>query len=115
VATIGLSKGEIRRLVLRKLQVVYRDWGVEQTPFARAEGGARARREDPRAFVVALVAALLGGLSEAIERNSRALVAALAGKRRASPTATASRRARRGRATRRRSPSSRPRRSSVSR
>jgi hypothetical protein len=39
VATIGLSKGEIRRLVLRKLQVVYRDWGVEQTPFARAEGG----------------------------------------------------------------------------
>jgi hypothetical protein len=112
VATIGLSKGEIRRLVLRKLQVVYRDWGVKQSPFARAEGGARARREDPRA---SLVAALLGGLSEAIERNSRALVAALAGKRRASPTATASRRARRGRATRRRSPSSRPRRSSVSR
>jgi hypothetical protein len=102
VATIGLSKGEIRRLVLRKLQVVYRDWGVEQTPFARAQGGARARREDPRAFV-ALVAALLGGLSEAIERNSRALVAALAGKRRASPTGTASRPAPRGRATRRRS------------
>jgi hypothetical protein len=102
VATLGLSKEEIRRLVLRKLQVVYRDWGIEQTPFARAEAGFRARRDDPRAFVVALVAALLGGLSEAIERNTRALAAALRGTRRASATRTVGRGAPRRRAARRR-------------
>lgn len=97
MATLGLSKEEIRRTVLAKLQVVYREWGIE-TPFARAGFGLRARRDDPRAFVVALVAALLGGLSEAIERNTRALSAELAGRRRAAPTKTA-----RGPAARRRS------------
>jgi hypothetical protein len=96
-ARLGLSKEEIRRLVLGKLNVVYRDWGIEQTPFALAETRVRARRDDPRAFVVA---ALLGGLSEAIEQNTRALAAALAGARRPSPRPTASRRAPRQRATR---------------
>lgn len=96
MATLGLSKEEIRRTVLAKLRVVYREWGIE-TPFARAEFGLRARRDDPRAFVVALVAALLGGLSEAIERNTRALAAELAGRRRASPAKTTRRRAARRR------------------
>jgi hypothetical protein len=88
VATLGLSKEEIRRIALTKLRVVYREWGIER-PFARAESGLRTRRDDPRAFVVALVAALLGGLSEAIERNTRALAAELRGARRAPPAKTA--------------------------
>jgi hypothetical protein len=92
VATLGLSKEEIRRIALAKLRVVYREWGIE-TPFARAESGLRTRRDDPRELVVALVAALLGGLSEAIERNTRALVAELRGARPASPAKTARRRA----------------------
>jgi hypothetical protein len=92
VATLGLSKEEIRRIALGKLRVVYREWGIE-TPFARAESSLRTRRDDPRAFVVALVAALLGGLSEAIERNTRALAAELRGARRAPPAKTARRQA----------------------
>jgi hypothetical protein len=76
---VGLGKEQIRRITLNKLRVVYREWGIGGTPFARtgistSPGG---RRDDPRAFVVALVAALLGGLSEAIERNNRGLAAAL--------------------------------------
>jgi hypothetical protein len=76
---VGLSKEQIRRITLNKLRGVYREWGIGGTPFARtgtstSPGG---RRDDPRAFVVALVAALLGGLSEAIERNNRGLAAAL--------------------------------------
>jgi hypothetical protein len=41
------------------------------------------RREDPGAFVSALVVALLGGISEAIERNNEAVAAAFARRRRA--------------------------------
>jgi hypothetical protein len=88
MAARGLSKEEIRRIALAKLRVVYREWGIK-TPFARVESGARTRREDPRAFSIALVAALLGGLSEAIERNTRALVAELEGVRRAPPAKSA--------------------------
>lgn len=76
VALPGLSKEEIRRLVLAKLRVVYRDWGIDETPFARVGATRGKRRDDPRAFVVGLVAALLGGLSEAIEENTRELVRA---------------------------------------
>jgi hypothetical protein len=99
VATIGLSKAEIRRIVLRKLGVVYANWGSGTTGAGTRPG---RRREDPRAFVVALVAALLGGLSEAMERNNRALAAAPAGSRRASSTTAASRPAPRHRPSRRR-------------
>ena len=35
---------------------------------------AGERREDARAFVIALVAALVGGFSEAIARNNASLV-----------------------------------------
>jgi uncharacterized protein HemY len=84
-ARLGLSKAEIRRLVLGKLSVVHREWGIAQTPFARTGAGMRQRRDDPRALVVARVAALLGGLSEAIDRNTRALAAALDRRRPASP------------------------------
>jgi hypothetical protein len=41
-ARLGLSKEEIRRLVLGKINVVYRNWGIEQTPFALAEARVRA-------------------------------------------------------------------------
>jgi hypothetical protein len=102
VGTLGLSKEEIRRLVLAKLRIVYRDWGIDETPFARAGAAPGPRRDDPRAFVVALVAALLGGLSEAIDRNTRALATLLAGARRASRTSTESRRGPARRTTRRR-------------
>jgi hypothetical protein len=83
----GLSKEEIRRIVLDKLRVVYHDWHFSEVPFADFLSDAGERREDPRAFVIALVAALLGGISDAIERNNEAIAAALARRRRARPRA----------------------------
>ena len=77
---IGLRKDAIRRIVLEKLEVVYRDWNFNEPPFADFETEAGERREDARAFLIALVAGLLGGLSDAIEQNNKALAAALAGR-----------------------------------
>jgi hypothetical protein len=77
-STIGLHKEEIRRIVLSNLQVVYHDWGIAEKPFWNTETEPGERRDDPRAFVIALVAALLGGISDAIERNNQAIAAALA-------------------------------------
>jgi hypothetical protein len=74
---IGLTKEEIRRVVLGKLKVVYHDWHARETPFLEPEVEPGHRREDQRAFAVALVAALLGGLSEAIEHNNQAIAANL--------------------------------------
>jgi hypothetical protein len=71
---VGLSKDEIRQIVLRKLQVVYDDWGLHGRPFEDFMAAAGERREDARAFVIALVAALVGGFAEAMARNN-ALVA----------------------------------------
>ena len=79
----GLSKEDVRRIVLDKLRVVYHDWHFTEVPFADFLSDAGERREDPRAFVIALVAALLGGISDAIERNNEAVAAALARRRRA--------------------------------
>ncbi len=72
----GLSKEEVRRIVIDKLRVVYHDWHFTEVPFADFLSDAGERREDPRAFVIALVAALLGGISDAIERNNEAVGAA---------------------------------------
>src|SRR2546430_17241810 len=83
----GLSKEEVRRIVIDKLRVVYHDWHFAEVPFADVLSDAGERREDPRAFVIALVAALLGGISDAIERNNEAIAAALARRRRARPRA----------------------------
>ena len=83
----GLSKEDVRRIVLDKLRVVYHDWHFTEVPFADFLSDAGERREDPRAFVIALVAALLGGISDAIERNNEAIAAALARRRRARPRA----------------------------
>src|SRR5438445_13648195 len=71
----GLSKEEIRRIVLDKLRVVYHDWHFSEVPFADFLSDACERREDPRAFVIALVAALLAGTSDAIERINYAYAA----------------------------------------
>ena len=84
---IGLSKEEVRRIVIDKLKVVYHDWHLAETPFADFLAEAGERREDARAFVSALVAALLGGISDAIEKNNEAVAAALARPRRARPRA----------------------------
>src|SRR5262249_2895184 len=73
-STPGLGKDEIRHIVLEKLRVVYDDWGLEGRPFEDFMTAAGERREDARAFVIALVAALVGGFAEAIDRNN-ALVA----------------------------------------
>jgi hypothetical protein len=70
---IGLSKEEIRRMVLDKLRVVYRNWNCHDLPFCDLFGAPGERRDDPRAFVIALVAALLGGISEAMEQNNQML------------------------------------------
>lgn len=70
---MGLSKEEIRRMVLGKVRVVYRDWNCHDLPFSDLIGVPGERRGDPRAFVIALLAALLGGISEAMERNNQLL------------------------------------------
>jgi hypothetical protein len=75
---IGLHKDAIRRIALEKLEVVYRDWNFHEPPFADWAIEAGERRDDARAFVIALVAALLGGLSDAIEQNNTAIAEALA-------------------------------------
>jgi len=73
----GLTKEQVRRIVLAKLRIVYRDWRLTNRPFGRRDPNAGRRREDAQAFETALVAALLGGLSEAIEKNNQALFTAL--------------------------------------
>lgn len=77
-AKVGLHKDAIRQIALKKLEVVYRDWRIKELPFADFATEAGERREDARAFVIALVAGLLGGLSDAIEQNNRAIAGALA-------------------------------------
>jgi hypothetical protein len=66
---VGLTKEQVRRIVLAKLRIVYRDWRLTSRPFGRRDPNAARRREDAQSFETALVAALLGGLSEAIENN----------------------------------------------
>ncbi len=73
---IGLTKEQVRRMVLAKLKIVYRDWESKDNPFSnRRRSGNRGN--DARAFETALVAGLLGGLSEAIEKNNHLLLTAL--------------------------------------
>jgi len=68
---IGLTKEHIRRIVLSKLRIVYRHWQSKENPFSSGKKSG-SRRSDARAFETALVASLLGSLSEAIEQNNRA-------------------------------------------
>jgi hypothetical protein len=75
-AGIGLTKEQIRRIVLTKLKIVYRDWRFRDDPFSNRRRSGN-RQNDARAFETALVAALLGGLSEAIEKNNHVLLTAL--------------------------------------
>ena len=74
---IGLSKEEIRRIVLSNLRVVYRDWRMTKPPFWQRAPRPGRRRGSARSFETALLAALLGGFSEAIERNNHVLYTAL--------------------------------------
>jgi len=73
---LGLTKEDVRQIVLAKLAVVYRDWNLGHPPFWGRAVRPGNRRSDGDAFGTALVAGLLGGLSEAIEKNNRALMAA---------------------------------------
>jgi hypothetical protein len=73
---LGLTKEEVRQIVLTKLAVVYRDWNLGHAPFWGRTARPGSRRSNGEAFETALVAGLLGGLSEAIEKNNRALMAA---------------------------------------
>jgi hypothetical protein len=75
-ASIGLTKEQIRRIVLTKLKIVYRDWRFKDNPFSNRRRSGN-RQNDAPAFETALVAGLLGGLSEAIEKNNHALLTAL--------------------------------------
>jgi hypothetical protein len=74
---VGLTKEQVRRIVLSKLRIVYRDWRSEKEPFWHRAPKAGQRRSDARSFDTALLAALLKGLSEAIEKNNHALFTAL--------------------------------------
>jgi len=56
---------------------VDRDWNLPAPPFADVATEAGERREDARTFIIALVAALVGGLSDAIEQNNDAIAGAL--------------------------------------
>lgn len=73
---IGLTKEQIRRIALTKLKIVYRDWRFKDNPFSNRRRSGN-RQNDARAFETALVAGLLGGVSEAIEKNNHALLTAL--------------------------------------
>jgi hypothetical protein len=86
----GLHKDAIRRIVLAKLAVVYRDWGFDQSPFADFATIPGERRDDARAFIIALVAALLGGLADAIDQNNEAIGAVLVRRHRLRATRRAS-------------------------
>ena len=81
IAHLGLTKEQVRRIVLSKLSVVYRDWSLTDAPFQGRDARPGRRRGNRQAFGTALVAGLLGGLSEAIEKNNRALTAALGTRR----------------------------------
>ncbi len=75
---VGLTKEEVRRIVLSKLKIVYRDWRFDKrSPFWHRGPSAGKRRSDARSFDTALLAAVLGSLSEAIEKNNHALFTAL--------------------------------------
>jgi len=74
---VGLDKQEIRQIVLDKLRTIYAEWGIDGVPFEDVVPNAGERRQDPRAFVIALVAGVVGGLSEAIERNNAAIAEAV--------------------------------------
>jgi hypothetical protein len=45
---VGLTKEEIRRIVLSKPRIVYRDWRFIKGPFWHREPKAGQRRMDPR-------------------------------------------------------------------
>jgi len=83
--TVGLHKDAIRRIALEKLEVVYRDWNFDEPPFADFATEAGERRDDARAFIIALVAALLGGLSDAMDQNNKAIADAVVRRPRRQP------------------------------
>jgi hypothetical protein len=95
-STVGLSKESIRRIALAKLAVVYRDWGLREPPFADFATEPGQRRDDARAFVIALVAALLGGITDAISANNMAVAAARSRRHRRPSNARGSHAVRRG-------------------
>jgi Fe-Mn family superoxide dismutase len=47
---VGLTKEQVRRIVLSKLRIVYRDWHSEQGPFWHRVPKAGQRRTDARSF-----------------------------------------------------------------
>jgi hypothetical protein len=67
---VGLSKEEIRRIVLSKLRIVYRDWRLKNGPFWQREPKAGQRRNDARALETALLAALLGACLKPSRRTT---------------------------------------------
>src|SRR5438093_12361062 len=81
----GLGKEEVRRIVIDKLRVVYHDWHFAEIPFADVLSDAGEGREDPRAFVIALVAALLGGSCDAVVMINEGIAVALPPHRRGLP------------------------------
>ena len=73
---VGITKEEIRRIVLSKLRIVSGDGPFKNGPFWHRAPRAGPRRNDARSFETALLAGLLGGLSEAIEKNDHTLFTA---------------------------------------
>src|SRR5258708_39418933 len=75
---VGLTQEQVRRIVLARLRIVYRDWRLTNRPFGRRDPNAGRRREDAPSLETALVAALLGGLPAAIAKNNHARFTPLA-------------------------------------
>jgi hypothetical protein len=73
----GLSKEEIRKMVLKRVKVVYKDFGYDLPPYDSPLKHGSPKKGDIIAFVTALVAAVEGSLSDAIERNNIKLVEGL--------------------------------------
>jgi len=48
---VGLTKEQLRRIILAKLRIVYRDWRLPNRPFGRRDPNAGRRREDAQTFV----------------------------------------------------------------
>jgi hypothetical protein len=68
---VGLTKEQVRRIVLAKLRIVYRDWRLTNNPFGRRDPNAGRRREDAHSFDTALVAALLGGCRKPSRKTTK--------------------------------------------
>ena len=74
---LGLSKRQIRRIMLDKLRVVYDEWGLDRPPVEAVTTPGDDSRDDRRGLLGAVTAALVDGCVDAVDRNNATLRRAL--------------------------------------